>query len=113
MYFIDVQGTLISDIDKSPIAGSIAFIEYLNAQNIPYMIVTNNTKKPSKVFFEYLNSIGFDISFDKYLDPLMLLETKVAKNAVAAYGAPEFLATLESMGYFLDFVKPQDCSYCY
>ncbi len=107
MYFIDVQGTLISDIDKSPIKGSIEFIAHLNTMNIPYMIVTNNTKKASKDFYEYLISIGFDFSFDKYLDPLMLLKSRVDKNSVAAYGAVEFLSTLESMGYTLDFVNPQ------
>ncbi|HIP55318.1 MAG TPA: HAD family hydrolase, partial [Sulfurimonas autotrophica] len=50
MYFIDVQGTLISDADKSPIEGSIAFINRLNAEDIPYMVITNNTKKASQDF---------------------------------------------------------------
>jgi len=107
LYFIDVQGTLISDSDKSPIAGSIEFITHLNEDNIPYMIVTNNTKKASGDFYNYLLSIGFDFSFDKYLDPLMLLESRVNKNAVAAYGADEFLKNLESMGYLLDFETPK------
>lgn len=107
MYFIDVQGTLISDENKSPIRGSIAFIERLNQENIPYMIITNNTKKASQDFHAYLNSIGFNLSYEKYLDPLMLLEQRVSKEAVAAYGAPEFLETLKSMGYKLDYEKPQ------
>ena len=107
MYFIDVQGTLISDKDKSPIKGSIEFLSHLNEQNIPYMIVTNNTKKSSKYFYEYLSSIGFDFSFDRYLDPLMLLETRVDKSSVAAYGADEFLKTLESMGYIFEFKNPK------
>ncbi|RUM64435.1 MAG: HAD family hydrolase [Sulfurimonas sp.] len=107
MYFIDVQGTLISDIDKSPIEGSVEFIAHLNKNNIPYIIVTNNTKKASYDFYEYLISIGFDISFDKYIDPLMLLETRVDKKSVAAYGTPDFLKTLESMEYSFDFVKPK------
>ena len=106
MYFIDVQGTLISDVDKSPINGAIEFIDKLNQDNIAYMIVTNNTKKESKVFYEYLVSIGFNFSFDKYLDPLMLLESCVEKDGVAAYGAKEFLSTLENMGYELDFKNP-------
>lgn len=107
MYFIDVQGTLISDSDKSPIAGSLEFIAYLNEHKTPYMIVTNNTKKSSKNFYNYLLSIGFDFSFDKYLDPLMLLESRVKKDAVAAYGAAEFLDTLKGMGYTLNFENPQ------
>jgi len=107
MYFIDVQGTLISDSDKSPIAGSREFIAQLNATKTPYMIVTNNTKKASKDFYDYLCSIGFEFEFSHYLDPLMLLEYRLKKGSVAAYGADEFLNTLESMGYSLNYENPQ------
>ena len=107
MYFIDVQGTLISDSDKSPIRGSIEFIKKLESENIPYMIITNNTKKASKDFYNYLQNIGFSFSFEKYLDPLMLLDTRVEKDAVAAYGAQEFLNTLQAMGYKLDYKNPK------
>lgn len=107
MYFIDVQGTLISDSDKSPIEGSREFINYLNTNQLPYMVITNNTKKASRDFYNYLQSIGFEFGFDKYLDPLMLLEEKVEKEAVAAYGAEEFLNTLVSMGYKLDYKNPK------
>ncbi len=107
MYFIDVQGTLISDNDKSPIRGSIEFIDMLNEKNIPYMVVTNNTKKASMDFYNYLVSIGFNLDFSNYLDPLMLLESWVEKGSVAAYGADEFLKTLVAMGYTLDYKKPK------
>jgi len=39
MYFVDVQGTLISDSDKSPIRGSIEFLHALDEKDIPYMVV--------------------------------------------------------------------------
>ncbi len=107
MYFIDVQGTLISDNDKSPIAGSREFITRLNEQNIPYMIVTNNTKKASKDFYNYLRSIGFEFEYEHYIDPLMLLESRVEKSGVAAYGAQEFLDTLEAMGYLFEYENPK------
>ena len=107
MYFIDVQGTLISDSDKSPIAGSIEFIDMLNREKIPYMVVTNNTKKSSGNFYNFLKNQGFNFSFDKYLDPLMLLESRVEKGAVAGYGAKEFLDTLVAMGYTLDYENPK------
>jgi NagD protein len=102
-----VQGTLISDSDKSPIRGSIEFIDMLNKKKIPYMVVTNNTKKASKDFYNYLKSIGFNFEFSSYLDPLMLLESRVQKDAVAAYGAEEFLNTLKNMGYKLDYKNPK------
>lgn len=107
MYFIDVQGTLISDSDKSPIRGSIEFIDMLNEKEIPYMVVTNNTKKSSENFYKFLQDSGFRFSFDKYLDPLMLLESRVDKDSVAAYGADEFLNTLTDMGYNLDYENPK------
>ena len=107
MYFIDVQGTLISDIDKSPIPGSIEFIDRLNDKNIPYMVVTNNTKKPSKDFHTFLNKQGFNFSYEKYIDPLMLLDSYVCKTSLAAYGAEEFLQTLRGMGYTLEYKNPK------
>ncbi|QFR48693.1 HAD-IIA family hydrolase [Sulfurimonas lithotrophica] len=107
MYFIDVQGTLISDEDKSPINGSIEFIDFLNNKKIPYMVVTNNTKKASSDFYNFLNESGFNFSFDKYLDPLMLLESRVEKDSVAAYGAEQFLETLQKMGYKFNYENPK------
>lgn len=107
MYFIDVQGTLISDEDKSPIVGSVEFIKMLNQKQIPYMVATNNTKNSSKDFHAFLNGLGFEFDFAKYLDPLMLLESRVAKDAVAAYGDKEFLTTLESMGFRLEYKNPK------
>jgi len=107
LYFIDVQGTLISDEDKTPINGAIDFLDTLNLKKVPYMVVTNNTKKSSKDFYSFLQQQGFNFSFDKYLDPLMLLETKVAKGSVAAYGAQEFLNTLSVMGYELNYENPK------
>jgi len=107
LYFIDVQGTMISDNDKSPIRGSIEFIDMLNKENIPYMVITNNTKKSSKNFYNFLQNQGFNFSFNKYLDPLMLLESRVEKDSVAGYGAKEFLDTLVEMGYKLDYENPK------
>ncbi len=107
MYFIDVQGTLISDIDKSPISGAIEFINSLNKKEIPYMIVTNNTKKESKNFYQFLQNQGFNFSYKNYLDPLMLLESRVEKNSVAAYGSKDFLNTLLDMDYTLDYKTPE------
>lgn len=107
MYFIDVQGTLISDEDKSPIRGSREFIDYLNEKRIPYMIITNNTKSASYEFYVYLKSIGFNFPFERYLDPLMMLESRIEKESVAAYGAQKFLGTLQEMGFSLEYESPK------
>lgn len=107
MYFIDVQGTLISDTDKSPIRGSIEFIDMLNKKKIPYVIITNSTKKTSIDFYNFLKSLGFNFDFGAYLDPLMTLESRVAKDSVAAYGSDEFLDILLKMGYVFNYENPK------
>lgn len=107
MYFIDVQGTLIEDNSKLPTRGAVAFIDYLNAHHIPYMVITNSTKNPSDEFLGYLNSIGLNIPREHYLDPLMLLERHIDKTKkIAAYGSEPFLEVLQSMGYTLDYGYP-------
>lgn len=107
MFFIDVQGTLIEDNSKKPIRGAVAFINHLNALNIPYMVITNSTKYASDVFLAYLNSIGLAIPKEHYLDPLMVLEGHInPKDKIAAYGSQPFLDVLTSMGYTLDYVRP-------
>ncbi len=106
-YFIDVQGTLIDDIDKKPIAGSIDFIDYLNKTKTPYMIVTNNTKIPSEDFYQFLKKLGFNIPKGNYLDPFMVLENSVKQTDVVAFGADEFVDTLENMGFNAKSKNPQ------
>lgn len=107
MFFIDVQGTLIDDNSKQPIRGAVAFIDHLNASNIPYMVITNSTKYASDAFLAYLNTIGLNISKDHYLDPLMVLERYInPDDAIAAYGSKAFLEVLVSMGYTLDYSHP-------
>ena len=107
MYFIDVQGTLIDDVDRQPVRGAVAFIDRLNATNTPYMVITNNTKRASAEFLGYLREIGLDIPESRYLDPLMTLESTVPKERVAAYGSEPFLRQIEAMGYELDYSDPK------
>ena len=108
MYFIDVQGTLIDDLYKQPIRGACEFIDYLNLHHLPYMVITNNTKRRSNDFLSYLNEIGLNIPSEHYLDPLMILELRLPKEKVAAYGSEPFLRILETEGYTLDYEDPKN-----
>ena len=107
MYFIDVQGTLIDDLHKQPIRGSRELIDHLNVHQIPYMVITNNTKRTSDDFLSYLNGIGLCIPAAHYLDPLMILDRILPKTDVAAYGSEPFLRILETAGFTLDYQQPQ------
>jgi NagD protein len=98
-YFIDVQGTLIDDIDQLPIDGAIKFIEHLNSNNIPYVVLTNNTKKKSTDFYEFLKKLGFTIPPSHYLDPFMVLDNGLHAKNICCFGPQEFIEVIESMGY--------------
>lgn len=104
-FFIDVQGTLISDYDKTPINGACEFIQTLNDENIPYVVITNNTKKSSKDFLQSLRDMGLDIK--NYIDPFFILKDELKVKRVAAFGTDDFLNILKDLDYVLDYKTPE------
>ncbi|EAJ6073350.1 HAD-IIA family hydrolase [Campylobacter coli] len=104
MFFLDVQGTLISDADKSLIYGAKELIDFLNTKNIPYVVITNNTKKIN--FLEKLRQKGLAIKEDAYIDPFSVLGYILRPCKVAAFGAEEFVQSLEKLGFEMDFENP-------
>ncbi|HEB7538095.1 TPA: HAD-IIA family hydrolase [Campylobacter coli] len=104
MFFLDVQGTLISDADKSLIYGAKELIDFLNIKNIPYVVITNNTKKID--FLERLRQKGLAIKEGAYIDPFSVLRYILRPCKVAAFGAEEFIQSLEELGFEMDFENP-------
>lgn len=102
MIFIDVQGTLISDSDKSPIKGACELIDFLNSQNIPYVVITNNTKFKSNEFLAELRSKRLLIKDGAYIDPFCVLGSILPPCKIAAFGADKFKQTMRNLGYELD-----------
>jgi len=100
-----VQGTLIDDKKFLPLPGSIEFLKYLNEKKIPFVLITNNTKRPSEKFKKYLRELGFE--FDNYLDPLMVLSEYLKDEKIAAYGSDAFLQILKRKKYELNYKNPQ------
>ena len=96
MYLIDVQGTLIDDKNKQPINGAI---EFVNSLKEPFVVVTNNTKKPSSEFYNFLLELGFSIPKNAYLDPFMVLKNSLHVKRVCCFGPKEFIEVVESLGY--------------
>ena len=104
-FFIDVQGTLIDDINKEPILGACEFIDYLNEKDIPYVVITNNTKEKSEDFLNSLKQKGFNIK--NYIDPFYILDESLKEKRIAAFGTDTFLKVLVQLGYELDFENPK------
>ncbi len=100
-FFIDVQGTLIDDKNFLPLKGSREFLEYLNKNSIPFILITNNTKRDSNEFKSYLKRLGFEFKY--YLDPLILLDDVLDIKKIAPFGVDRFLEVLKKKGYEFDY----------
>ena len=95
-YFIDIQGTLIDDKNFLPLPGAIEFIDYLNEKKIPFVLVTNNTKKESNEFIKYLQNLGFKFNSNQYIDPLMIIKKELKDVILKPYGNEKFLKIIEN-----------------
>ena len=98
-FLIDVQGTLLSDSDKSLIAGAKELIDFLNLKNLPYVVITNNTKAKSDDFLANLRKKGLNIKDSSYLDPFCVLSRFICPCDVALFGADEFKQTMQNLGF--------------
>ena len=94
-YFIDIQGTLIDDKNFLPLDGAIEFIDFLNEKNIPFVLVTNNTKKESKEFISYLQNLGFKFN-EEYIDPLMIIKKELKDITLKPYGNEKFVEIIKN-----------------
>lgn len=104
-YLIDVQGTLISDLDKTPLPGAKELIDELNKKNIPYCVITNNTKASSNIFLSDLRKKGLNIKY--YIDPFMVIEEVLGKKSIYPFGPDSFCKVLESMSFQIDQKNPE------
>lgn len=107
IYFVDVLGTLINESDKSTIYGSKSLIRYFNKHNIPYVVISNNTKLKSEEALKNLKDKGLEVRSDAYLDPFCVLCEICAKCNVAMFGSEAFISTMIKMGYTQDLIKPK------
>ncbi len=98
-YFIDVQGTLIDDLERKPIRGAIEFIEHLNVAKIPYLLITNNTRMLSREFHSFLRELGFLVGFDSYIDTFTVLADTIPVEDVAVFGSEHFIGNIRTLGY--------------
>ncbi len=101
-FFIDVQGTLIDD-NKNVINGACEFIKLLNKKDIPYVVITNNTKEKSDIFLQKLKSKGLEIK--NYIDPFSILNETVSSKNIAAFGTDMFLKVLKEDNFNINFEK--------
>jgi HAD superfamily hydrolase (TIGR01450 family) len=93
-FIIDLEGTLVSS--GTPLPGSIAFIDFLNNNNIPYCIITNTVSKTVKQMEENLKNNRINILQGHLVNPITVLNNYMVENNIQSYYfvGPEYLKEL-------------------
>ncbi len=96
---IDIDGTLFRG--KDLIDGANSFIEYLDEIKIPYLIVSNNTKSPSR-YVDLFRDKGIKISEDQILTctstTKRYLEQNIGIKSAYVIGKPDLMSVVEQAG---------------
>jgi len=105
-FFIDIERTLVDLKYYIPYPGAVELTHFLKEQNIPFILVTNNTSVPSALLWEYLRDEGF--IFDYYLNPLMVLVEELKSRNLKVYGHKTLKNFLQNRGFQVDSSKPEE-----
>ncbi len=96
---IDIDGTLMRG--KELLVGAIDFIEYLDNEKIPYLIVSNNTKSPSR-YVDLFNAKGIIVKKEDILTCTCTTKKYLVNNTYikSAYviGKPDLFDAVEEAG---------------
>jgi len=101
-FFIDLDGVLTKDENFTPIEGAIEFIDYLNKNQIPYLIATSNSRFPPEEIIRRMRNNGFDVSPEKIITPLVVAPEVMKKegiNTVFVIGSPHLIEFMEGKGF--------------
>ena len=79
---IDVQGTIIDDLNREAIDGAVEIVNSLSEKKLPFVLITNNTKFSSIDFTTYLRGLGFRFDDSQYIDPYSALKDIVADGSI-------------------------------
>jgi HAD superfamily hydrolase (TIGR01458 family) len=90
-FIIDLEGTLVSS--GTPLPGSIAFIDILNSNSIPYCVITNTVSKTVEQMEENLRNNGLDVLQGRLINPITVLNNYIMENDITSYYfvGPEYI----------------------
>lgn len=108
-YLIDLDGTIY--LGKEPIPAGKRFVERLQAKNIPFLFVTNNTtKKPEMVQMRLAEEFGIDVSaeliYTAALATVDYLDEKALGKKVYVIGESGLIDTIREADYIWEEEQP-------
>lgn len=77
-YLLDLDGTMYKG--DEPIDGASQFIEYLKAQDIPYLFVTNNSSKQPETVAEKLQTMGISATGNEVVTSALATADYIAEE---------------------------------
>jgi HAD superfamily hydrolase (TIGR01458 family) len=91
---IDLEGTLVSS--GIPLPGSIEFMQHIQNNNIPFVIITNTVSKTNEQIVENINKIGFNVSKEQIINPIIILNHFLKDNNIKTHYfiGPDYLKNL-------------------
>lgn len=96
---IDIDGTLMRG--SNLLEGAVEFLEYLNEMKIPYLIVSNNTKSPSR-YLDLFSARGIRVREEQILTCTSTTKRYLDNNTFikSAYviGKPDLFEAVEEAG---------------
>ena len=112
----DIQGFLL-DMDGSlylgdqPISGSHAFLAYLQAAEIPFYCLTNNSSKSPKDYIVKLTELDYQVKPEQVLTSGQIAEVILTERkpgaSIYVVGTPSLEAQFGSAGFTLDREHPE------
>ena len=99
-YAIDMDGTIYKG--GKVISGAIEFIEFLKADNIPFVFLTNNSSNTRKYYSDKLTRLGFEVDESHVLTSTIATARFIRENRngkrTYVLATPEVTDELRSMG---------------
>lgn len=104
-YILDLDGTLLNGSEA--FEGARDFVQYLQAGEIPFLIMTNSVQKPSRIL-ERLSLNGINVLEDQILNPITAINQWLQKRG---YSRPYIVGDIEERSQVIfDHVEMEaDC----
>ncbi len=112
-FVFDMDGTLVLGDKRNkglrPLPGAVELLTHLNAQGVPYVVLTNGTTRVPAEYANTLRDLGFPLQDEAMLTPSSVAADYLARHGfrrVMALGGPGVSLPLEARGIEVVPSKP-------
>ncbi len=108
-FLLDMDGTLY--LGDQPLPGANAFLTYLDAVDLPFFCLTNNSSKAAQDYLEKFNRLGYPVTLEQIITSGQLTATSLGRRypdaSVYIVGTPSLVDEFRVAGFRLDDDQPE------